>query len=32
VPDAATLTPQREIAMDGTPLNVLAVAASGERH
>jgi hypothetical protein len=30
--DAATLAPQREIAMEGAPLNVLAVAASGERH
>lgn len=30
--DATTLALQREIAMEGTPLNVLAVAASGERH
>jgi hypothetical protein len=30
--DATTLAPQREIAMEGMPLNVLAVAASGERH
>jgi hypothetical protein len=30
--DAATLAPLRHIALDGTPLNVLAVAASGEQH
>ncbi|HWX46904.1 MAG TPA: hypothetical protein VNZ61_02470 [Roseomonas sp.] len=30
--DAANLAPKREIALEGTPLNVLAVAASGERH
>jgi DNA-binding beta-propeller fold protein YncE len=30
--DAATLAPQREVALPGTPLHVLAVAASGERH
>jgi hypothetical protein len=30
--DAATLDPKREVALDGAPLNVLAVAASGERH
>jgi hypothetical protein len=30
--DAATLAPKHEIAIEGTPLNVLAIAASGERH
>jgi zinc transport system substrate-binding protein len=30
--DAATLDPKREVALGGAPLNVLAVAASGERH
>jgi hypothetical protein len=30
--DATTLAPRREVAIGGTPLNVLAVAASGERH
>ncbi|WP_131829517.1 hypothetical protein [Teichococcus deserti] len=30
--DAATLAPLREIALGGAPLNVLALAASGERH
>ncbi|WP_146202037.1 hypothetical protein [Teichococcus aestuarii] len=30
--NAATLAPQREIAIEGAPLNVLAIAASGEQH
>jgi hypothetical protein len=30
--DAATLAPLREIALGGAPLNVLAIAAAGERH
>jgi hypothetical protein len=30
--DAATLAPAREIALEGAPLNVLAVAAAGEEH
>ncbi|MDQ1079667.1 hypothetical protein [Pseudoroseomonas cervicalis] len=30
--DAASLAPQREIALGGAPLNVLALSASGEQH
>jgi hypothetical protein len=30
--DATTLGPQREVALGGAPLNVLAIAASGEQH